>query len=451
MFDYLIKLYLQEEKEHFAEQSGYWWTRGSFFNLMQEKFANQINDTPENNPRFWVNFYMAWAIKSLIVQYVQKGIGLNSSKIEIGPAYPIPSYYSIKHSWTAFMILGMILPNKKFGSQLLYEYGIEKKILQEEEGYISRFSSRSLYETVFKKYLNEEDIKLYLKCTSIKETRPARIHEKRKEILKKIIELDDATTNLQKIKALLDNTAIQQSKEKWSEYTDSDANINVQEENGHTALIQVVRHKKYQIAEHLLNLGADPLIENCSSEIASDLVPSDSPFFRTLKNFELLYATLNKDFMKVRSILNEGGDVNFQGFGGYSALLIAIEQDSADIVEFLLLSGADLSLTRADGQGAFELVTNTDVFIILQKATVEADLPDGEVELEEALEDELEKEFEKELKEEETSENEIVEDKTKNIVTNQTQKNANSFFSSESNTVPEGDILEYLALNHIEL
>lgn len=435
MFDYLIDLYLQEKKEQNAKPYTHDWTRGSFYNLMREKFAREMDFKPEQNPRFWVNFYMAWAIKSLINQ-------LNSEKICIDRVHPLPPYYSMKHCWTAFMILGMLLPDKKFGSSDLKSQYVSKVTLKEEEGYFSRFSSNSLYETVFKKYLNKEDIQSYLKCTSTQESRPARIHEKRIEILKKIISLDDATTDLKKVKALLDNTVAQQHQDKWSGYTDSDADVNVQEENGHTALIQVVRHKKYKIAEHLLNLGADPLIENCSSEIASDLMPSDSPFFKTLINFELLYATLSKDFMKVRSILSKGADVNFQGFGGYSPLLIAIEQDSADIVELLLLSGADLSLTRADGQGAFELVTNTDVFIILQKATTEVAtaLPDGAAELEEALENELEKEFEKEQKEEEISEQEMAEIEKKSIRLNQTQKKANSFFSSEDNLTSQANV-----------
>ncbi|EHL31486.1 ankyrin repeat domain-containing protein [Legionella drancourtii] len=256
----------------------------------------------------------------------------------------------------------MIVPDKQFDSS-----ACASKYSKEEGGYLSRFSSESTYETVFKRNLCEDDISSFLECTSIEETELQRVSDEEATLLYKIVELNDDTTNSKQIKILLDNATFNydSTKDGMTPIT-FNGNINYQEEeNGYTALTLAAHKKKYRLVELLLNLGADPLIQNYNLELASDLVPFDSPLFTMLKGYELIYATFIGDLKKVTSILNEGADINFQGLGGYTALLIAIEQDFADLTELLLSSGADLTITCADGQGAFELVNSEGVYNIL--------------------------------------------------------------------------------------
>lgn len=61
----------------------------------------------------------------------------------------------------------------------------------------------------------------------------------------------------------------------------------------------------------------------------------------------------------------------------YTALLIAVEQSSIKIVELLLSLGADLTLTRQDGQSVFDLVTDESVFELLDNANVLDEFEDG--------------------------------------------------------------------------
>ena len=146
------------------------------------------------------------------------------------------------------------------------------------------------------------------------------------------------------------------------------ADINYQaEDDGYTALMIAIDAQNDRIAEYLLNQGANPLIKNKNNEIASDLVSRGSPLFVIIKGYELLYTIFNVELTTIKSLLKAGADINFQGLGGYSPLLIAVEQSLVELVEFLLLNGADLTLTRKDGLGVFDLVSDESILELLNR------------------------------------------------------------------------------------
>lgn len=59
-------------------------------------------------------------------------------------------------------------------------------------------------------------------------------------------------------------------------------------------------------------------------------------------------------------MIQNGTDVNFRGLEGYTPLLLAVEQGFILGLKFLLASGADRNLTRDDGQGILDLVSDED-------------------------------------------------------------------------------------------
>jgi len=161
------------------------------------------------------------------------------------------------------------------------------------------------------------------------------------------------------------------------------ADINYQDESGFTALMLAVDRQNDRVAEYLLNQGADPRLPNKDHEIASELVSRNSPLYEILKGYEFLYATVSGDLPQLEILQRAGVDINFQGLGGYTPLLIAVEQAHAQLVEYLLLQGARTDLTRKDGLGVFDIVNDETIFSLLQVA-------DGSENLEESLPDNVE-------------------------------------------------------------
>lgn len=156
---------------------------------------------------------------------------------------------------------------------------------------------------------------------------------------------------------------------KIKKFLNDGANINYQDESGWTALMIAVDKERDRIAEYLLSQGANPLLLNTDHEMASDLASRNSPIFMILKGYELLYAALQGDLIQAKTLLTIGIDINFQGLGGYTALLIAVEQGCAELTELFLTKGASLMLTRKDGLGVFDLVSEPTILELLNNAT----------------------------------------------------------------------------------
>ncbi|WP_162263983.1 ankyrin repeat domain-containing protein [Legionella drozanskii] len=165
-------------------------------------------------------------------------------------------------------------------------------------------------------------------------------------------------------KALLAEINQEQSQlPKIRQYLYEGADINYQaEEDGYTALMLAVDKDDEPLVTYLLQLGADPLIQNKYQEIASDLALTYSPIYQFLKNYELLFATLHNDVASVKAILATGANINFQGQGGYTAIIIAVEQKLLELVEFLIVSGADLSLENNEGWGVYDYAKDVLIY-----------------------------------------------------------------------------------------
>lgn len=167
-----------------------------------------------------------------------------------------------------------------------------------------------------------------------------------------IDEIKSSTYNLNKIKSLIE----------------AGADINhVSTENGYTPLMYAVESGNDEAAEYLLWQGAYPLVKNYQGEIASNLCDNDSQLYLKLKDFELLYATLQNDLDGVKMIVEAGALVDFQGHGGYSALMIAVEESLEEMVDYFLELGADMSSKCYDGRGVFELVSSPVIHSSLRK------------------------------------------------------------------------------------
>lgn len=150
---------------------------------------------------------------------------------------------------------------------------------------------------------------------------------------------------------------------KIKQYLDDGADINYQsEEDGYTALMLAVDNDDEPTVTYLLEQGADPLVQNQHKEIASNLALTYSPIYQTLKNYELLFATVDNDITAVKAALDAGANVNFQGQAGYTALLIAVEQSQLELVELLMVKGADLTLERDDKMSALELASDDLIY-----------------------------------------------------------------------------------------
>ncbi|HHF7349552.1 TPA: ankyrin repeat domain-containing protein [Legionella feeleii] len=155
--------------------------------------------------------------------------------------------------------------------------------------------------------------------------------------------------------------------ERIDELLDSGADINYQNSKGFTALMLAVDAGNERIAEYLLRNGANPLLRNKRGCTARQLASQHSGLSHILKAYELITATMNADLPAIKALLRtDNSIIDFQGPGGYSALLIAVEQNMTEVVNYLLAQGASLEITSEKGEGVFELVNSEEIMKLLQ-------------------------------------------------------------------------------------
>lgn len=368
MFDYLKELYKKEQINRKKNPSVYDLDLRSFFT--EQYLPKKTEDL--------INFNIAYAIKVL------------SSCPQPSPGRPIylisaKEIFISKCTWTSFMILGMTLPEHQFDEKSLYH----SFDISSELGWFSKFSSNSLYENQFKQYLTKDRVEFYLTTIS-NQIAQKRQHEsdiEMRESQKKIIQeqiaadkkkQDDIAAEARKLEKIKLTNSISLQEEvikfdckcsKIKELLSKGADINYKSENnGYTPLMNAIDAQNDRIAEYLLNQSANPLLKNKADEKASDLASSDSPIYQKLKGYELLTTTLSGNLAGVKLAINTNAYINFKGIGGRTALLIAVENNFVDIVSFLLSQDADLTITRNDGRGPFELVDNEDILELLEDA-----------------------------------------------------------------------------------
>lgn len=147
------------------------------------------------------------------------------------------------------------------------------------------------------------------------------------------------------------------------EYLAKGADINYQSEpNGFTALMLAIDRDDEKLVTFLLDQKANPLVKNHHQEIASEIALIQSPIHKLLKNHELLATTFYNDIAGVKAALAAGANVNFQGQHGYTALMVAVENETLELVELLLVSGADIELRCHDGRGVYEFVQDDLIY-----------------------------------------------------------------------------------------
>lgn len=150
------------------------------------------------------------------------------------------------------------------------------------------------------------------------------------------------------------------------------ASINCQtDDSKYTPLMLALDASNERLAEYLLANGANPLIKNKRGETARSFVSRNSPIYSTLKGYELLSLAMNNNLTSLHAIkmlLNTDiSIVDFQGKDGSTAILIAVEQNWVELIEYILSKNPDLLITRDDGKGVLDLASNETITKMLVK------------------------------------------------------------------------------------
>ncbi|WP_160158642.1 ankyrin repeat domain-containing protein [Legionella maceachernii] len=141
------------------------------------------------------------------------------------------------------------------------------------------------------------------------------------------------------------------------------ANINDQsQENGYTPLMLAVKKQEIPLITFLLQQGADPFLKNDLDQTASDLAEENPPIYKLIKNYELLLATQREDSEKVKDALAKGAEINFQGKGGYTAIMIAVKNNSLQMVELLITYKPNFYRKTDEGDTVYSLARNDLIY-----------------------------------------------------------------------------------------
>ena len=171
--------------------------------------------------------------------------------------------------------------------------------------------------------------------------------------------------------------------QKIDEYLDSGASIDYQHPNGFTILMVAADNGNEKAVEYSLNCGANPLLRNYAGKIASDLVSKNSGIYQILKGYELLFYVMDNDLFNTKLLLTHHETlINFRGRNGYTALLIAVQQNNLKLAEYLLSLNANLSICCDDGKGVLDFAADEDMHSLLKRVK---DLPLDEIEISQPL------------------------------------------------------------------
>lgn len=100
-------------------------------------------------------------------------------------------------------------------------------------------------------------------------------------------------------------------------------------------LVQAMDNKLFDLADQMLQAGADPNVTGSSS-------------YRPLH-----YAAQNGELALVRTLLEKGAEIDPQEYSGNTPLLLAIAQGHTKVVELLLEKGADIEIQNTYGRSAY--------------------------------------------------------------------------------------------------
>jgi len=431
MFDFLVEL-LSEEAQKYKENPKAYDIETKQYN------AHNPNLFPDTSSR--VNYYLGYALRTLA----------KNSQLSPENKIRISGYNAMSASylWTALMTVGSVLPTKFDHKSLLNLVAGFKP--EAEMGYMWGFSAQSLYETEFKQHASLEEVERFLMGSgtnveslerhpviqppiSLQSPRQTQqnylsnqdqaIEEQKHDDLPRAPTLkreyetkvstpqpkiehvpfityaekkkEEEAANLKK--KLLEQTTLSlwescgntQSVVKLTKLQSNlhaGADIDYQEKQGNTALMNAIDAQNDRVAEFLLKRGANPLLVNKFGDTAATFISSTSPVFEllhlkikekqqqnespTVKLSKLLQQeviTMDCQVRNIKQLLNKGADINYQDESGFTALMLAVDRQNDRVAEYLLNQGADPLLPNKDHEVASDFVSrNSPLFIILQ-------------------------------------------------------------------------------------
>ena len=131
------------------------------------------------------------------------------------------------------------------------------------------------------------------------------------------------------------------------------ANIDYQEEkNKQTILMLATEIQNDQLTNYLLELGANPLVQDKNGNIASSsrYISSISLIRSMLKGYELLFSARHHNLKMLQLIIKQGADIHFRDSKGYTALIISVKESDEKIVEYLLSQNVTIFLELDNGE-----------------------------------------------------------------------------------------------------
>ncbi len=133
------------------------------------------------------------------------------------------------------------------------------------------------------------------------------------------------------------------------------ADVNLASSNGYTPLIIAVLNNLYDMAELLIDKGAEVNFK----------VPNTNEDYA---NFSAIHFAAFSDSTSkmLKLLIDNGANVNLQlddtvEYGGYTPLLFAIITEQYNNFDFLLKNGADINLANADGYSPFLLAIDYEL------------------------------------------------------------------------------------------
>ncbi len=200
------------------------------------------------------------------------------------------------------------------------------------------------------------------------EEQPAKKH---KGCLSRILNFRQNQRELKDIKKELANLKLAAAKtvEEAQAAIKEGADIN-KKENGRTPLSFALIRCEPQVAEFLINMGADihSKDENGNSFVTNALHGECYDVARLLikkgvdvKNVSTLNTAVNSEQIDlVKMILDKGVNINSQNEYGITPLMNAIKQGNLEMVKFLVNNGAEIDIKDKNGKTALDYARQSD-------------------------------------------------------------------------------------------
>lgn len=165
----------QDEADHFVDNV----LMVSGHSTYKETFLNRFST--EIDPMVVVNLSIARAIKRIAC----------CNKVDTKTKFPIYNTNIPVYEWTALVLMGSVLLDKKFGPinvQLWNYINIGSQL-----GYVTLFSYYSLYHTAFKQFIDEDRIRSYLHQSQLVEVKKAKVEIAEREKYERRYQQEQAT------------------------------------------------------------------------------------------------------------------------------------------------------------------------------------------------------------------------------------------------------------------